>query len=147
MATFNAKITGVDALIRKFEQAPQKMMEQSKVIIDETVVEIARSAKGLVPVKTGHLRGSIRSNKYTPGKGASVSAGNVSIKYAPYVEFGTGDKFQIPVYPNVNMTDLEAYAATFKRTKKVNLPHRPFMFMAYSELLGKMVNKLKKVRI
>ena len=145
---FTAKITGVDALIRKFEQAPQKMMEQSKIIIDETVVEIARSARGIVPVKTGHLRGSIRANKYQLGKGASVTAGNnTSIKYAPYVEFGTGDGFQIPSYPNVNMNDLEAYAATFKRTKKVNLPHRPFMFMAYSELIGKMVNKLKKVRI
>ena len=46
------------------------------------------------------------------------------------------------------MNDLEAYALTFKKNKKfIGMPYRPYMFNSYSEVLGKMVNKIKKIRI
>ena len=148
MAKFGVKIYGVDAIIKRFDAAPQKMMEESKLIIDAAVIEIAAKAKQEVPVKTGALRGSIRHAKYQPGKGASVSAGNTNIRYAPYVEFGTGTRFQIPVYQNVNMADLEAYALTFKKSKKViGVPYRPYMFSSYSEVFTSMIKKLKSVKI
>ena len=148
MAKFGVKIYGVDAIIKRFDTAPQKMMEESKLIIDAAVIEIAAKAKQEVPVKTGALRGSIRHAKYQPGKGASVSAGNTNIRYAPYVEFGTGTRFQIPVYQNVNMADLEAYALTFKKSKKViGVPYRPYMFSSYSEVFTSMIKKLKSVKI
>ena len=148
MAKFGVKIYGVDAIIKRFDAAPQKMMDESKLIIDAAVIEIAAKAKQEVPVKTGALRGSIRHAKYQPGKGASVSAGNTNVRYAPYVEFGTGTRFQIPVYPNVNMADLEAYALTFKKSKKViGVPYRPYMFSAYSEVFTSMIKKLKSVKI
>lgn len=148
MAKFGVKIYGVDAIIKRFDAAPQKMMDESKLIIDAAVIEIAAKAKQQVPVKTGALRASIRHAKYQPGKGASVSAGNTNIRYAPYVEFGTGTRFQIPVYQNVNMADLEAYALTFKKSKKViGVPYRPYMFSAYSEVFTSMIKKLKSVKI
>jgi len=148
MAKFGVKIYGVDAIIKRFDAAPQKMMDESKLIIDAAVIEIAAKAKQEVPVKTGALRGSIRHAKYQPGKGASVSAGNTNVRYAPYVEFGTGTRFQIPVYPNVNMADLEAYALTFKKSKKViGVPYRPYMFSSYSEVFTSMLKKLKSVKI
>jgi len=148
MAKFGVKIYGADAIIKRLEAAPQKMFEESKLIIDAAVIEIAGRAKQEVPVKTGALRGSIRHAKYQPGAGASVSAGNTNIRYAPYVEFGTGTRFQIPVYPNVNMSDLEGYALTFKKSKKViGVPYRPYMFSAYSEVFTSMIKKLKSVKI
>jgi HK97 gp10 family phage protein len=148
MAKFGVKIYGVDAIIKRFDAAPQKMMDESKLIIDAAVIEIAAKAKQEVPVKTGALRASIRHAKYQPGKGASVSAGNTNIRYAPYVEFGTGTRFQIPVYQNVNMADLEAYALTFKKSKKViGVPYRPYMFSSYSEVFTSMIKKLKSVKI
>lgn len=148
MAKFGVKIYGVDAIIKRFDAAPQKMMDESKLIIDAAVIEIAAKAKQEVPVKTGALRGSIRHAKYQPGKGASVSAGNTNIRYAPYVEFGTGTRFQIPVYQNLNMSDLEAYALTFKKSKKViGVPYRPYMFSSYSEVFTSMLKKLKSVKI
>ena len=148
MAKFGVKIYGADAIIKRLEASPQKMMEESKLIIDAAVIEIAAKAKQEVPVKTGALRGSIRHAKYQPGKGASVSAGNTNIRYAPYVEFGTGTRFQIPVYQNVNMADLEAYALTFKKSKKViGVPYRPYMFSSYSEVFTSMIKKLKSVKI
>ena len=73
MAKFGVKIYGVDAIIKRFDAAPQKMMDESKLIIDAAVIEIAAKAKQEVPVKTGALRGSIRHAKYQPGKGASVT--------------------------------------------------------------------------
>ena len=148
MAKFGVKIYGVDAIIKRFDAAPQKMMDESKLIIDAAVIEIAAKAKQVVPVKTNALKNSIRHSKYQPGKGASVSAGNVNVRYAPYVEFGTGTRFQIPVYPNVNMADLESYALTFKKSKKViGVPYRPYMFSAYSEVFTSMIKKLKSVKI
>ena len=148
MAKFGVKIYGVDAIIKRFDAAPQKMMDESKLIIDAAVIEIAAKAKQEVAVKTGALKNSIRHAKYQPGKGASVSAGNTNVRYAPYVEFGTGTRFQIPVYPNVNMGDLEAYALTFKKSKKViGVPYRPYMFSAYSEVFTSMIKKLKSVKI
>jgi HK97 gp10 family phage protein len=149
MAKFGVKIYGADAIIKRLEASPQKMMEESKLIIDAAVIEIAAKAKQQVAVKTGALKASIRHAKYQPGKGASVSAGNVNVKYAAYVEFGTGDSFQIPVYPNVNMGDLEEYAATFKRRKRalLGVPHRPYMFSSYSEVFTSMIKKLKSVKI
>jgi HK97 gp10 family phage protein len=148
MAKFGVKIYGVDAIIKRFDAAPQKMMDESKLIIDAAVIEIAAKAKQVVPVKTNALKNSIRHSKYQPGKGASVSAGNTNVRYAPYVEFGTGTRFQIPVYQNVNMADLEAYALTFKKSKKViGVPYRPYMFSAYSEVFTSMIKKLKSVKI
>ena len=148
MANFGVKIYGADAIIKRLEASPQKMMEESKLIIDAAVIEIAAKAKQQVPVKTGALKNSIRHSKFVPGKGASVSAGNTNVRYAPYVEFGTGTRFQIPVYQNVNMADLEAYALTFKKSKKViGVPYRPYMFSSYSEVFTSMLKKLKSVKI
>ena len=145
MASFNAKITGVDAIIRKINNAPKKVAEESTKIINDSVKEISNAAKAKVPVKTGLLKNSIGYSLYTEGVGASVYA---DTRYAPYVEFGTGEKFGIPVYSNINMSDLESYALTFKKNKKViGVPYRPYMFNSYSEVLGKMVNKIKKIRI
>jgi len=145
MATFTAKIIGVDAIIKKINNAPKKVAEESTNIINDSVKEIANAAKAKVPVKTSLLKNSIGFSLYTKGVGASVYA---NTRYAAYVEFGTGQKFGIPVYSNINMADLESYALTFKKNKKViGVPYRPYMFNSYSEVLGKMVNKIKKIRI
>lgn len=146
---FTAKITGVDAILRKIQQAPEKVAKESEKIINESVEEISRAAKARVPVSALnkiHLKDTIGFSRYTAGVGASVFA---NAYYAPYVEFGTGDSFQIPVYSNINMDDLEHYASTFKRRQKalLGVPHRPFMFNSYSEVLSKMVNRIKKIRI
>jgi len=146
MGDFNVSIKGGDALVRKLQKATQTIQIETVKIINESVKEISVAAKAKVPVKTGYLKGTIGYTTYQEGEGATVYA---DAHYAPYVEFGTGDfGFGIPVYPNVNMSELEAYALTFKRNKKtIGMPYRPFMFNSYSEVLSKMVNKIKKIRI
>ena len=146
MGDFNVSIKGGDALVRKLQKATETIQIETVKIINESVKEISNAAKARVAVKTGYLKGSIGYTTYQEGEGATVYA---NARYAPYVEFGTGDfGFGIPVYPNINMTELEAYALTFKRKKQtIGMPYRPFMFNSYSEVLGKMVNKIKKIKI
>ena len=159
MAKFKVSIYGVDQIIKRFEAAPQTMYNQSKAIIDETVNEIATKAyqkASHLPIinpnskykRTNNLANSIRQTKYSPGQGASVSAGNNTIRYAAYVEFGTGQGFGIPSYSNVNMTSLEAYAYKFKRGNKLaRMPYRPYMFDSYSEVFTTMIKKMKSIKI
>ena len=146
MGDFNVSIKGGDALVRKLQKATEKIQFETVKIINESVREISNAAKARVPVKTGYLKGSIGYTAYQEGEGATVYA---NARYGPYVEFGTGDfGFGIPNYPNINMNELEAYAFTFKRKNiPIGMPYRPFMFNSYSEVLGKMVNKIKKIRI
>jgi HK97 gp10 family phage protein len=151
MATFGVQVEGLKELRSRFKQAPKTIENQVKKIIDESVIDMQNRAKRHVPVKTGALRASITHRPFNYQTGALLMAGNNStVRYAPYVEFGTGHKFQIPVYPNINMTDLEAYAFTFKKNnpkKQVNLPHRPYMFLAYYEVYSNMIKRIKGIKI
>jgi hypothetical protein len=146
MNAFSVKVKGLDFLEKRIKNAHTKIAEQYTKIIDESVIEIARLAETKVPRgKTGMLAGSIGYSLYNVASGASVYA---SIHYAPYVEFGTGENYFIPSYPNINRSKLEDYAFTFKRKKQViGRPHKPFMFNSYSEVYTKMLSKLRKIKI
>lgn len=151
MATFGVQVQGLKELRSRFKQAPQTIEKQVKQIIDESVIAMQNRAKQHAPVDTGALRASITHKPFNYQTGAMLMAGNnTTVRYAPYVEFGTGSKFQIPAYPNVNMTSLEAYALTFKKQnpkKLVNLPHRPYLFLAYYEVYSNMIKRIKGIKI
>jgi len=151
MANFKLTTTGITELKNRFKQAPNVVETQIKKIIDQSVIEMQNRAKRHVPVKTSKLQSSITHRAFNFKTGALLMAGNkTSVRYAGYVEFGTGSKFQIPVYPNINMSELEAYAFTFKKSnpkKQVNLPHRPYMFLAYYEVYSNMIKRIKDIKI
>lgn len=154
MARFDIKIYGVDAIMKKIESAPEKFAKESSKIIYETAREVEMMAKARVPQDTGALMQTIRASRLSTG-GAIVKAGlpNVSngkghlINYAAYVEWGTGR--QPATYPNLNNNLLISYAATFKGNgaRMTNLPAKPYMYNSASETLGKMVNRIKKIKI
>lgn len=145
------KSKSVTNLSKRLKEAPHAITQQIQKIINESVLNIERNAEARAPLgKTGKLKGSIYSTPYTMNAGAKVGS---RVFYSPFVEFGTGpgpgDAYQIPVYRNLNMNQLEGYAQTFKRNNGnvVNLPHRPFLFNSASEELYKMVSKIKKIKI
>lgn len=141
------KTASVTNLSKRLKEAPHLITQQIQKIINESVITIERNAEKRAPRgKTGLLKASIYSTPYTMNAGAKVGS---SVFYSPFVEFGTGNDFQIPVYRNLSMNKLEAYAQTFKRSNGnlVNLPHRPFLFNSASEELYKMVSKIKKIKI
>jgi phage gpG-like protein len=141
----------IDRLSNRLKVATDVIKKQVGDIISTSVLSIENNARARAPLgKTYGLKGSIYSTPYNANVGATVGA---RVFYSPFVEFGTGpgpgNSFQIPVYRNLNMNSLEAYAQTFKRNNGnvVNLPHRPFLFNSASEELYKMVNSIKKIKI
>jgi phage gpG-like protein len=144
---FKIDRTDIDRLSNRFKVAPEVIKNKVADIISTSVISIENNARARAPLgKTYGLKGSIYSTPYNSNVGASVGA---RVFYSPFVEFGTGPGFQIPVYRNLNMSNLEVYAQTFKRNngKVVNLPHRPFLFNSASEELYKMANSIKKIKI
>ena len=83
------EIKGLDGIIKRLEELSQantyeKAMEKCCLLVE-------RDAKQAAPSKTGGagLRGSIESSVETSG-GEIVGVVGSNLKYAPYVEFGTG---------------------------------------------------------
>lgn len=155
MARFNVKVKGLDSIVNKFKQAPDTMTIQAANIIYETAKQIENRAKSRVAVDTGALRSSIRATRLSNGS-SMIKAGlpNVSnakghlINYAAYVEFGTG---QAPVfsYSRLDNSSLLSYAGEFKRSglHKVIRRPGPYLFNSADELIGGMVEKIKKIKI
>jgi hypothetical protein len=155
MARFQLKIDGKDAILNKFRQAPQIMTKEASKIIYETAVEIENKAKNRVAVDTGALRSTIRATKLSNGS-SMIKAGlsNVSngkghlINYAAFVEFGTGRSPNL-AYKRLDNAALTSYAEDFKGTdnRKVKRDAGPYLFNSTDDLIGKMVNRIKKIKI
>lgn len=155
MARFQVNVHGKDAILRKFRQAPEIMTKEASKIIYETAVEIENKAKNRVKVDTGALRSTIRATKLSNGS-SMVKAGlsNVSngkghlINYASFVEFGTGTKPNT-AYKMLNNTGIATYAEQFRglgKRKQIR-DANPYLFNSTNELIGKMVNRIKKINI
>ena len=145
MSGLNIELVGINNLEKRFKNAPITLSKEVKLIIDDTIIKIQTKAKQDVPVgKTSKLKNSITHRLFNFETGGFISAGNANVKYAPYVEFGTGEKFKIPSYSNLNLSELDEYAATFRRTKKVNLPYRPYLFPALSTYYNSMISRIAK---
>jgi hypothetical protein len=155
MARFQVKIEGKDAILNKFRQAPQIMTKEASKIIYETAVEIENKAKNRVAVDTSALKSSIRATKLSNGS-AMIKAGlsNVTnskghlINYAAFVEFGTGKKPNT-AYKTLSNTGIATYAESFIGTGKRKQYKQPdaYLFNSTDELIGKMVNRIKKIKI
>lgn len=155
MARFNIKVNGLDSIVNKFKKAPDTMTTQAANIIYETAKQIENRAKSRVAVDTGGLRSSIRATRLSNGS-SMIKAGlpNVSnakghlINYAAFVEFGTG-RAPMLSYKRLDNSSLTIYAGQFKRSglhKVVRTPG-PYLFNSADELLGGMVEKIKKIKI
>lgn len=86
MPAIGVKVEGARALSRALRKAGVSVqdMKEANQRVGEVVV---RAATPLAPKRTGRLAGSIRAAKVQSG--AVVRAGGGSIKYAPFVEYGT----------------------------------------------------------
>ena len=80
-------VQGVDKVIAEIKKLSLEKRAQIRAAVNETAVNIQRNAKRACPVDTGRLRSSIRMEFYSNGLAAEVFT---NVKYAPYVEFGTG---------------------------------------------------------
>lgn len=98
----------------------------------------------LAPVNFGFLRASVGTNATGSGMAAEVWAGGsgkgVNVKYAPYVEFGTGNKVYVP-------KELTDYAIQFKGRgiRKVNNRHQPYFFPSVKISVKEMFTRLHQM--
>jgi hypothetical protein len=91
--------------------------------VEDSLLKIESEAASKVPVDFGVLKNSIQSNPIKVQGGVISGGVSVGAKYAPFVEFGTGTKVDVPA-------ELNSYAKQYKGdgVKKLNLPARPFFY-------------------
>lgn len=130
------KVKGLDNLQRKLEKLPEQIKQATREKIEDAADTIVLKAVSRAPVDLGVLRQSIGNEPRNGGFNYIIF---VSAEYAPYIEFGTGIKVNVP-------SELTNYAKQFigKGERQVNLPARPFLFPAYFEERKKLIEDLKK---
>jgi hypothetical protein len=132
----NFEVEGLKSLIGKLDEKSKNMTIEIDKQMTSTIVEINNLQKSYCPVDNGVLR---QGNRFTTNIPLSKQLWN-DVKYAPYVEFGTGGMVNVPA-------GLEDVAGQFKGKgiKKVNLPARPFFFRAFYEKKGELLDNIKKI--
>lgn len=112
--------------------------------IGKTAFGIERRAKRKVVKDKSGLVQSIKSTH--SGKKAFVEAGK---KYAPYVEFGTGEKVDLTDMQKLGIPDSYALQFKGKGIKEINLPARPFLFpsarIEFLNLLKRIQERFKEI--
>ena len=103
------KIEGLDALIKKLGKLPIQVEKEVSNEVNASALNIQSKARRASPVDNGTLRNSIQLESVFKDKRIVYTVGS-RLKYAPYVEFGTGGKVSVP-------SGYEAFALQFKGVK------------------------------
>jgi HK97 gp10 family phage protein len=118
----NAKLKGVDKLLKDFREFGKEGEKEFGSITKLTAKDIEGNAKINAPIDLGKLRQSIHAAKLA----ALRYEVNVGVKYGAYMEFGTGTKVTVP-------SELKEVARHFigKGVKKINLRPQPYLYPAF----------------
>ena len=118
-----------------FTTFAKKYKEEYIELLTEAVQNIETEAAASAPVDLGILKSSI--NGEVDGLNGVIGT---NVKYAPFMEFGTGGLVNVPV-------GLEDYAAKFKKSgvKQVNIPPHPYLIPAFKKHTTIMIEELKKL--
>ena len=119
------KIEGLDALIKKMGKLTPKIAKEVALEVNASALAIQSKARRAVPVDRGVLRNSIQLKEINKGDKIMYTVGS-PLKYAPYIEFGTGGLVSVPA-------GYEDFAMQFKGKKgvKINLRPRPYLIPAF----------------
>ncbi len=133
---------------RWLESQSEKTRRECQTLIHRTAFDIKRRAKMFAPVNDGFLKSSINTPINGNRMGATIEAGGQSkkgmwVKYAPYVEFGTGTGVIVPDDPQ----GLKLYAFQFKGAgkRKVNNRAQPYFFPAVRISINEMIVRLNQM--
>lgn len=129
------RVNGIKEALSALEDYKDTKTEQLETATQKATIDTERKAKKNAPVDTGRLRSSIhRTNNKLSGTVYT------NVKYAPYVEFGTGSEVDVP-------EGLEDYAMQFKGdgVRQVNLPAQPFLFPAWEVVRPEYIKDIKEI--
>jgi len=133
--------------IERFKAFTRGVSEQNRQecdqLIKHTAMTTQRRAMMFAPVNYGFLRRSV-GYKIDGMMSALIWAGGagsgINVKYAPYVEFGTGTRVNVP-------GDVKEYAIQYKGAglRKVNNRAQPYFFPALRLSTKEMFAKLRQM--
>jgi hypothetical protein len=103
---------------RSLAKIRKEFPKESEKLVHKYTRNTSMGAKQSVPIRHGGLKSSIRPK--VKGMTGDVIVG---VYYAPYMEYGTGDKVNVP-------NELSEYAIQFKGKgiRKVNIDPRPYLY-------------------
>ena len=133
------KIEGLDALIKRLGKLSPKIAKEVAMEVNASALAIQSKAKRDVVVDNGMLRNSIQLKEINQGDKIVYTVGS-ALRYAPYVEFGTGGLVNVPA-------GFESFAIQFKGkgVRKVNLRARPYLIPAFESEIPILRKNIKKV--
>jgi len=119
------KIEGLDALIKRIGKLAPEIAKEVALEVNASALAIQSKARRDVKVDNGILRNSIQLKEINTGDKIMYTVGS-RLKYAPYVEFGTGGTVSVPA-------GYEDFAIQFKGKgiRKINLRPRPYLIPAF----------------
>jgi len=132
-----SRVTGLGTILRNFRIYSERLKNDLIFEVDKTTKDIEVKAKNRVPVNTGKLKQSIFSRMdFSKGIG-TVGA---TEKYAPYIEFGTGGRVNIP-------NGYSGFANQFRGRGKrnVNMRPRPYLIPSFLEETANLKVNTQKV--
>jgi HK97 gp10 family phage protein len=133
------KIEGLDALIERLGKLSPKIAKEVAMEVNASALAIQRKAKRDVKVDNSTLRSSIQLKEINQGNKIIYTVGS-ALKYAPYVEFGTGGEVNVPA-------GYETFAIQFKGKgiRKINLRARPYLIPAFESEIPILRKNIKNV--
>jgi hypothetical protein len=90
MARPTVKIEGLNKLLRALEKLDAEAKQSFKDVGGRVGKLVAEQARQEVPVRSGTLRGTVRSSN--TGRGAKIRAGSKRVPYAGVIHFGWGKR-------------------------------------------------------
>lgn len=133
------KIEGLDALIKRLGKLSPEIAKEVALEVNASALAIQSKAKRDVQVDNSTLRSSIQLKEVNLGTKIVYTVGS-ALKYAPYVEFGTGGEVNVPA-------GYESFAIQFKGKgiRKINLRARPYLIPAFESQIPILRKNIKNV--
>ena len=122
------RIEGLDALIKRIGKLAPQIAKEVAMEVNASALAIQSKARRSVAANSidkGRLVGSIQLKEINKGDKVMYTVGS-RLKYAPYIEFGTGGTVNVPA-------GYEDFAIQFKGKgiRKINLRPRPYLIPAF----------------
>lgn len=128
-------ISDLDKLLKELDMKSLDIKKAIKKGITKTTYNCQSMAKRNAPVDTGNLRTSIHAKVKEEGDTVTGTV-EPTIEYAPYLEFGTGQK---GMSSSIERPEGIHYSADWKGQDA-----QPYMYPAYLDQREKLVPNIKK---
>ena len=139
MSAILFSVNGMDNIFRDLNKLSENIKIEVAAEMNASALNILTTAKKNCTVDNSTLRTSIQLIEQQTKEKLIYTVGS-KLKYAPYVEFGTGGMVSIP-------EGYEDFAIQFKGKdiRKINLRARPYLIPAYEKEIPNLKKNIQNV--